>query len=59
MEHANNFKDITGQRYGYLTAIRPVGVIVVKKLKSVELLLNDINKLALLSHAVVNLLLKN
>ena len=26
MEHANNFKDITGQRYGYLTAIRPVGV---------------------------------
>ena len=26
MKHAHNFKDITGQRYGYLTALRPSGV---------------------------------
>lgn len=26
MEHSHNFKDITGQRYGYLKAIKPVGV---------------------------------
>ena len=25
MKHAHNFKDITGQKYGYLTAIKNVG----------------------------------
>ena len=25
MKHAHNFKDITGQKYGYLTAIKPIG----------------------------------